>query len=592
MTSKHIYVLGSGAALLFIALLSASPSALTKDSDARFKAIYTKEWAWRQAEHGDDDEDSASSRKGVNPWLPKADHRTEAERLVYWTNVMKQLDAVERSSLSPGEQTNYDVYRAQIQVLINGQVFHDYEKPLTADTAFWSNATATARKPFLTVHDYNNFLEQMSDMRRYFDEEIGNMRAGLERGFTPPKVTLAGRDISVASVAEAKSPEDTVFYAPFKKMPANIPPDTQAKLQAAAVRAIRTSVIPAYATLLQFMRTEYIPGARTALDAESLPQGKAYYQAKILEFTTTTLTPEEIHQIGLDEGARIHAEMLDVMKQTGFQGDFSAFLQFLRADGQFYAKTPDELLARAAFIAKQFDGQASRYFGYLPRQRFGIIPVPADIAPFYTSGRGGPGEYLVNTYDLPSRPLYSLPALTLHESAPGHAFQMPIALEHKELPDFRRVYISAYGEGWALYCERLGTEMGIYRTPYETFGMLSYQAWRAARLVVDTGIHAKGWTREQGQNYLREHTALSNHEIETEVDRYIAWPGQALSYYLGEMEIVKARRKAESALRDKFNIRAFHDAVLALGCVPLPVLAAHIDELIAKGGRGPYPDME
>jgi uncharacterized protein (DUF885 family) len=250
------------------------------------------------------------------------------------------------------------------------------------------------------------------------------------------------------------------------------------------------------------------------------------------------------------------------------------------------------LITASAICPKQFDGQASRYFGYLPRQRFGIIPVPADMAPFYTSGRGGPGEYLVNTYDLPSRPLYSLPALTLHESAPGHAFQMPIALEHKELPDFRRVYISAYGEGWALYCERLGTEMGMYRTPYETFGMLSYQAWRAARLVVDTGIHAKGWTREQGQNYLREHTALSNHEIETEVDRYIAWPGQALSYYLGEMEIVKARRKAESALGDKFNIRAFHDAVLELGCVPLPVLRAHIDGLIANGGKGPYPDME
>ena len=239
------------------------------------------------------------------------------------------------------------------------------------------------------------------------------------------------------------------------------------------------------------------------------------------------------------------------------------------------------------------DRKIGRFIGHLPRQRFGIIPVPDDIAPFYTAGRGGPGVYLVNTYDLPSRPLYSLPALTLHESAPGHAFQMPIAAENKDQPDFRReTYISAFGEGWALYTERLGTDMGIYQTPYEKFGMLSYQAWRAARLVVDTGVHHYGWTREQAQQYLHDNTALSNHEIETEVDRYIAWPGQALAYYLGEMTIMQGRRKAEAALGPKFNIRAFHDTVLALGSVPLPILTARIDQFIAEGGKGPYPDEE
>jgi uncharacterized protein (DUF885 family) len=578
-----------------IVWLLLSPAAVLpaqKKADAQFRAIYTKEWAWRQAQHGEDDEDSASSRKSVNPWLPKADRATQEQRLAYWIDVLRQLNTVSRAALSPGEQVNYDVYRAQIQVLINGQQFRTYEKPLTADTAFWSNVAATARQPFLDLRDYDNYLEQLTDLRRYFDEEIANMRAGLAEGFTPPQVTLAGRDASVASVAEAKSPQDTVFYTPFEKMPDAIPAEQQKQLRAAAARTIQNTVMPAYATLLRFLRTEYIPKARTALAAESLPNGKAYYQAQILEFTTTNLTPEQIHQIGLDEMARIHNEMLAVMKRTNYQGDFPAFLHFLRTDPQFYAKTPQELLMRAAYIAKQFDGKASRYFGYLPRQRFGIIPVPPDLAPYYTSGRGGPGEYLVNTYDLPSRPLYSLPALTLHESAPGHAFQMPIALEHKNLPDFRRVYISAYGEGWALYCERLGTEMGIYETPYETFGMLSYQAWRAARLVVDTGIHAKGWTREQAQHYMHENTALAEHEIETEVDRYIAWPGQALAYYLGEMSILKTRHKAESALGDRFNIRAFHDSVLELGCVPLPVLESHIDALIAHGGKGPYPEME
>jgi uncharacterized protein (DUF885 family) len=229
----------------------------------------------------------------------------------------------------------------------------------------------------------------------------------------------------------------------------------------------------------------------------------------------------------------------------------------------------------------------------LPRARFAIEPVPPDLAPFYTAGRGGPGLYLVNTYDLPSRPLYNLTALTLHESAPGHAFQMPLALEHKQQPEFRQhTYISAFGEGWALYCEKLGLEMGMYETPYDRFGMLNYQVWRAARLVVDTGIHTEGWSRERALDYFREYTALPEHEIETEVDRYIAWPAQALSYYLGEDAILKARAKAEAALGAKFNLRAFHDTVLELGSVPLPVLTARIDRFIAEEGRGPYPDLE
>jgi len=291
--------------------------------------------------------------------------------------------------------------------------------------------------------------------------------------------------------------------------------------------------------------------------------------------------------------AIIHQQMLDTIKQTGFKGSFADFLHFLRTDPRFYAKTPDELLKDAAWIAKEVDGVVGNYIGRLPRRRFAIEPVPADLAPIYTGGRGGPGIYLVNTYDLPARPLYSLPALTLHESSPGHALQMPLAAEMKGLPDFRRyAYISAYGEGWALYCEYLGQEMGIYKTPYQQFGYLSYQAWRAARLVVDTGIHHLHWTREQARQYLRDNTALAEHEIDTEVDRYIAWPAQALSYYLGEMAIRDDRAKAEKALGSHFDIRAFHDAVLSTGSVPLPVLNARIDQFIASGGKSPYADDE
>ncbi|MEO7029014.1 MAG: DUF885 family protein [Acidobacteriaceae bacterium] len=589
--------------LLWTALLAAQCTALmaqepvspppmappTSQADAQFKAIYTAEWAWRLAQRGETDEEDQDK---ILPTLPKVDAATQNLRLTHWTDTLHQLDGINASALSPQEQVNLRVYRAQLTTLINAQKFREYEKPVNSDSSFWSGEATVAERTFKSLASYQNYISQLNDLPRYFREETVNMRAGVKRGFTAPKVTLAGRDASIRSVAQAKTPEETAYYRPFLKMPASIPPDVQAGLRAEARTAIADSVIPAYIDLLKFFTTEYFPNAQPSLAAESLPDGKAYYQSQIIEYTTTNLTPAEIHAIGLSEMTKIHTEMLAVMQQAGFKGDLPAFLHFLRTSPQFYAKTPEELLMRAAFIAKEFDGVSSRYFGYLPRQRFGIKPVPADIAPFYTSARGGPGVYLVNTYDLPSRGLYSLPALTLHESAPGHAFQIPIQLEHKSLPKFRRAYISAYGEGWALYCERLGTEMGLYHTPYETFGMLSYQAWRAARLVVDTGVHSQHWTREQAQAYLHDNTALSDHEIETEVDRYISWPGQALSYYLGELAILKARHKAEAALGAKFNLRAFHDAVLELGSVPLPVLEHHIDEFIARGGIGPYPDME
>jgi len=398
-----------------------------------------------------------------------------------------------------------------------------------------------------------------------------------------PRAVLDGRDVSIASYADAKSPEESEFFAPLKKLPSNIPPEEQKKFQADGARAIREHVIPAYANLLKFFRDDYVPHARKTLAAEALPDGKAFYRQQIREYTTLDLDPEAIHEIGLKEVARIDAEMQATMKETGFTGDFPAFLKFLRTDPQFYAKTPDELLMRASWIAKQVDGKLSQFFGLLPRGRFGIDPVPAAIAPFWTAGRGSAHTYWVNTYDLPSRPLYNLPALTLHESAPGHALQGELAEEQKEQPEFRsKNYISAYGEGWALYCEKLGREMGIYKTPYEEFGRETYEMWRAARLVIDTGIHHKGWTRDQAIRYLADHTALSQHEVETEVDRYISWPGQALSYKLGEMKIVDLRRKAESALGTKFDLKAFHDAVLAEGSVPLPVLEQRIDVFIAQ----------
>ncbi len=556
-------------------------------ADADLKVIYTTEWAWREEQLPDGED----SQKPILDHLPDVGPAAQEMRLRYWLDVQRKLEAIPRDALSPTERLNYDIYRPQIEVLIEDQRFRDFEMPANADTTFWTNLGYTARRSFRSLQDYRNWLSQMHDIPRYFQQQTEEMRAGLKRGFTPPRVTMQGRDASLTAVTDV-APEASLFYTPFKDMP-GIPAAEQGNLRAQAVKVIREQVQPAYRDLLQFMRSEYLPQSRTTLAAWDLPDGKAYYQAKIREFTTLNTDPAEIHALGLREVARIRDEMTAAMHEAGFKGDLPAFLASLRTDPRFYAKTPEELLMRAAWIAKQFDGKASQYFGYLPRARFAIRPVPDDLAPFYTAGRGGPGVYLLNTYDLPSRPLYNLTALTLHESAPGHAFQMPIAMEHKDQPEFRQhTYISAFGEGWALYCEKLGVEMGMYETPYDRFGMLGYQIWRAARLVVDTGVHSQGWTRDRAIAYFRENTALPDHEIQTEIDRYIAWPAQALSYYLGEMAILEARAKAQKALGDRFNIRAFHDTVLELGSVPLPALTARIDRFIAEGGKGPYPDME
>jgi len=563
-----------------------SPALAAVDAGQRFHDLYTREWQWRQQQFaGADDEDSQGSPADH---LPKVDATTQTMREQYWADVLQQLDAIPKNQLSDADQVNYEVYKQQIDVLLTEQKFRTWQMPFNSDSAFWSDLGFTARGTFNDLQSYQDYIGKLRDIPRYFDEQIANMRLGLARGFSQPKIILTGRDQSIAVIANAPG-EQNLFYAPFKNMPSIIPAEQQAKLRAEALAAIKSDVVPAYGKLLQFMRTEYIPKARDTLAAEDLPDGNAFYRSQILQYTTLDMSPDAIHALGLKEMASIHRQMLDTIKQTGFKGSFADFLHFLRTDPQFYAKTSDELLKDAAWIAKQVDGKVGDYIGRLPRRRFAIEPVPADLAPIYTGGRGGPGMYLVNTYDLPSRPLYSLPALTLHESSPGHALQMPLAAEMEGLPDFRRYnYISAYGEGWAVYCEYLGQEMGMYPTPYDRFGYLSYQAWRAARLVVDTGLHHLHWTREQAQDYLRQNTALADHEIETEVDRYIAWPGQALSYYLGEMELRDDRARAEKALGAKFDIRAFHDAVLSTGSVPLPVLHTRIDQFITSGGKSPY----
>lgn len=562
------------------ALAASAPATTESAADAAFRALYEKEWKWRQAGGGEASEDGDAPANATR--LPDVGAAAQQARLKVWDQTLAELKKIDPKTLSADNQVNYAIYRDQVFNLAEEVRLRAYEMPFNSDSSFWSNLSFMARREMKTAQDFRNYIARLDDVPRYFGQQTENMRAGLKRGFSVPRAVLDGREVSIATVAELKDPTESPLYAPFKKLPASIPAAEQAQLQAQARAAISGKVVPAFQQLRTFFVNEYVPQARTTLAAEAMPEGKAFYRQQIHEYTTLDLSPDEIHRIGLGEVARIQKEMNDIIQQVGFKGSFGEFLTFLRTDPQFYAKTPNELLYRAAWISKRIDGVIGKYMT-LPRARFTIVPVPPDIAPFWTAGRGGMGTYWLNTYNLPARPLYNLPALTLHESDPGHALQGALAAEQGEQPEFRRnAYISAYGEGWGLYSEKLGVEMGIYETPYEDFGRLTYEMWRAARLVIDTGVHSKGWTREQAIAYLRDHTALSEHEVTTEVDRYISWPGQALSYKLGEIAIVRLRAQAEKELGDKFDVKGFHDAVLKQGSVPLPVLEQQIQAYIAQ----------
>ncbi len=543
--------------------------------DARLRALYEAETEWRHQEFHLVKED--------NRWVqgnryPSETAETQAKRLAYWQDVLRQLDAIPVDQLSAEEQVNAAVFRQMIWEQVNSLEYKTYEAPFNSDTFFWGGLNP--RTGFSSAARYRDYLGRMQDIPRYFDENIANMKAGLARGYTVPRVGIEGRDTTIEAYIVAG--EDNPFYDAFRNMPDSIPAKQQAAMRKEALQIIETEVAPAYASLLRFMREDYMPRARTSIDAYALPDGKRFYQDQIRLYTTLDLTAEQIHQIGLKEVARIDADMKATMKAIGFTGTFPEFLAFMRSDPQFYAKTPRELLSYAAYVTKKMDGKLKDSFNFLPRYRFTIRPVPDAIAPIYTSGRGGLESCLFNTYDLPSRPLYNLTALALHECIPGHSFQAAVALEAPDRPEFRKdIYFSGYGEGWGLYTEWLGTKLGMYETPYEEFGRQTFEMWRAVRLVIDTGIHTKGWSRQQAIDYLASHTALAQRDVETEVDRYISWPAQALAYKLGEMSIRKLRAQAEAELGTAFDQRSFHDTYLALGAVPLPVMEAKMDEFIA-----------
>ncbi len=569
-------------------MFAAGVAAVEGDVD-RFRALYEKEWAFRLGEFPRlatslGDQSAAGALAGAG----EVDHRRRYE---YWKGIAAELAEIDSGALPAGERANHAIFERQILSFVEDYEFGAYLIPLNSD---WGFHIALARLPsegtLDDAEDYDNYLARLAQIPRVIDQNIALMRAGLERGMTLPAVVLKGRDVGIRTHV-VDDVEKSVFYQPFRSLPDAIDEAERKRLRDRGREIVTAQVIPAYARFLKFFNEVYRPGARTTLAASVLPRGEDYYPSRVRYFTTLALTPAEIHEIGLGEVSRILAEMEAIIAEVAFDGSFADFLGFLRTDSRFYAQNPRELLMTATYFAKKMDGRLPSLFKTLPRQPYGVAPVPEDLAPFFTGGRyvgapidgQRPGYYWVNTHALETRPLYTLPALTLHEAVPGHHLQSALAQEQGEQPPFRRHdYISAYGEGWGLYAEWLGVEAEIYETPYEHFGRLTYEMWRACRLVVDTGIHALGWGRQRSIDYLAEHTALSLHEVTTEIDRYISWPAQALSYKLGELKIKELRQKAAAALGADFDLRVFHDLILAQGSVPLPILEQAVDRYLAE----------
>jgi uncharacterized protein (DUF885 family) len=506
-------------------------------------------------------------------------------------SMLESLSEIKTENLTETQQISARLLAFVLQDRIDYYTYEQYLNPLLSDAGFHSDLTYMVR-PLTNLEQVNEYLNKLNAIPGFVDQNITNLTLGLEKGVSQPRIIFEGY-ASTYNDHIVTNYKESFYYSPFKNLPNELSQSQKDSILGVAKEAIESKVVPQFKRIKEFFEKEYLPKTRTTLGVSETPNGRDFYQNRINFYTTSnSYTADDIHQLGLNEVSRIKGQMKQIISDLNFKGSFPDFLNFLRTDPQFYAKTADELLMIARDMAKRADAQLPRFFKTLPRKPYGVAPVPDAIAPKYTGGRyigtskesTDPGYYWVNTYDLPSRTLYTLPSLTVHEAVPGHHLQGSLNNELGDsIPQFRKdLYLSAYGEGWGLYSEFLAEEMGMYTTPYEHFGKLTYEMWRACRLVVDTGIHAKGWTREQVINYMASNTALSLHEINTETDRYISWPGQALSYKIGELKIRELRSRAEKQLGAKFDIREFHEIILEQGTVTLAILEERVDNYIQQ----------
>lgn len=533
-----------------------------------------------------------------NDRLPREALADQLRRLAAERKFLARLEAIPRDRLERGEQVNYDIFRRLKRDSIAESEFQAYLMPITNRSGFAVSFPELPRGiPLVTVRDFDNYIARLKAFDQYVADNIELMREGIKLGIVPPSVVLAGID-KVLSPHIVDDPTQSLLYKPLADMPEGFSKVDRERLMADAKSAIAASVSPGYRKLLDFVTKEYQPACREQVGAAALPRGREFYRHRVRHFTTLDVEPERVHEIGQEEVRRIKAEMEAVIKRAEFKGDFHAFIEFLRVDPRFYVDTPERLMQEVSLVLKRMDGELPKLFKTLPRTPYGVREIPAFVAPHTTTAYYMPpagdgsraGFYYVNTYNLKSRPLYEVEALSLHEAVPGHHIQIALQQELQGLPPFRRFsYATAFVEGWGLYAERLGLEVGFYKDPYNDFGRLSYEMWRACRLVVDTGMHYLGWTRAQAIAFMADNTALTLHNITAEVDRYISWPGQATAYKMGELKIRALRKLAEERLAGRFDVREFHDAVLAGGAVPLDVLEDNVEAYIASktGGKSP-----
>ena len=556
-------------------------------SDA-FRQLLADEWEARMRDNPLLATECGDHR--FNDRLPEVSAIAYEGRLARDRSFLDRLEDVPRTDLDGRDRLDYDIFAGVLRDRIADLEFRAYLMPVTASAGFHNLFPDIANTaPLNTAQDYEAFVARLAGFLAYAEGHIGLMRAGMAAGIVRPRIVMDGivEALTPHIVADAAA---SVLYAPFESFPDAIGEDDRARLRAAGAAAILDSVVPGYQALLDFVVNVYIPATRDEIGASAMPNGRAYYEHCVRRYTTLEVTPEDVHAIGLREVKRIRGEMLALIAGVGFEGDLPAFLDSLHADPRFYVDTPEALLQHVALICKRIDGELPRLFSLLPRTPYGIREIPAYAAPKSTTAYYFPcagdgtraGNYYVNTYGLESRPLFEYEALSLHEAVPGHHLQLALQME-LDLPNFRRFGdVTAFIEGWALYSERLGMEMGFYQDPYTDFGRLVFEMWRATRLVVDTGMHALCWTRQQAIDYMAEHTALSLLNITNEVDRYIGWPGQALAYKMGEIKVRELRERSESELGDDFDIRGFHRILLEDGGVPLDLLEAKVEAWIAE----------
>jgi uncharacterized protein (DUF885 family) len=570
-----------------LSMAAAPPSVAQSDASAELARLFAEHWDFTMHENPLYATNVGDHR--FNDRLPSVTVADQQRRQEREREFLARLAAIDRDALTDSERVNYGIFERLIRDDIAESEHRSYLMPITNRGGFHvSFPELWDRVPLNSVHDYENYVARLRGFQDYARQHIALMREGISEGYVLPAIVLEGYEAAIEPHI-VDDPAQSLLHRAFDTFPDGIPDTERRRLTEAGHAAVRESVVPGYREFLRFMQEEYVPAASDDIAASSLPNGREFYEHRVRSFTTLDTTPEAVHQVGHDEVARIRAEMDTIIHQVGFNGSFDEFVAFLRTDERFYAETPGELMREVAYVLKKMDGELPRLFGKLPRMPYGIREVPDFIAPrtttaYYTRPAGDgsrAGIYWVNTYDLPSRPLYEVEALSLHEAVPGHHLQIALQQELEDLPHFRRFSgFTVFTEGWGLYAERLGLEVGFYTDPYSDFGRLTYEMWRACRLVVDTGMHYLGWSRQQAIDFMASNTALTLHNVTTEIDRYIAWPGQALAYKTGELEMRRLRQMATDALGDAFDVREFHDVLLGSGAIPLDVLADNIERWI------------